>query len=173
MGDPAAKLHQLRIDRTVKSPRRATRVLGWTVAAAACLAVAAALWLRADPTVPVIAAAGTPAVPQAAESAAAPPAAASVLDASGYVVARRQATVSSKVTGRLADVLVEEGQRISEGQVIARLDNTNATAALTQAEALLARAEAELQAAEVAFADTKPSAERSEEQFRRGLTSSE
>src|SRR5262245_33749036 len=172
MGDPAARLEQLRIDRTARSPRRASRVLGWTAVAAACLAVGAGLWLRAEEAAPAIAAAATPAPPTAPDPAAPPPSA-SVLDASGYVVARRQATVSSKITGKLVEVLVEEGQRIAAGQVIARLDNTNATAALAQAEALLARAEAELQAAEVAFQDVKPSADRSEEQFRRGLTSSE
>src|SRR5689334_5576123 len=46
----------------------------------------------------------------------------SVLDASGYVTARRQATVSSKVTGRVLEVLIEEGQKVEEGQVLARLD---------------------------------------------------
>jgi RND family efflux transporter MFP subunit len=173
MTDPAGKLEQLRIDRTATSPRRASRVLGWTALSAACLVVGAGLWLRADPTAPVVAAAATPPTQAAAESAVTPPASASVLDASGYVVARRQATLMSKITGRLVEVLVEEGQRIAAGQVIARLDNTNATAALAQAEALLARAEAELRAAEVALADTQPSAERAEEQFRRGLTSSE
>jgi RND family efflux transporter MFP subunit len=79
----------------------------------------------------------------------------------------------SKITGRLVEVLVEEGQRIAAGQVIARLDNTNATAALVQAEARVAEAEANLQASEVALADAEPSSKRSEEQFRRGLTSAE
>jgi RND family efflux transporter MFP subunit len=96
-----------------------------------------------------------------------------VLDASGYVVARRQATVSSKVTGRLAEVLVEEGQRIAAGQVLARLDSTNAVAALALAEARVTEAGSALQAAEVALADAQPSIQRSEEQFRRGLTSAE
>ena len=48
--------------------------------------------------------------------------AASVLDASGYVVARRQSTVSSKITGRLVAVDIEEGTSVSDGQVLARLD---------------------------------------------------
>ena len=55
-------------------------------------------------------------------------ASASVLDASGYVVARRMATVSSKITGRVKEVLIEEGQRIEEGQVMARLDPVDADA---------------------------------------------
>src|SRR6185295_4384448 len=47
---------------------------------------------------------------------------AAVLNASGYVTARRQATVSSKITGKVIEVLVEEGMAVTEGQVLARLD---------------------------------------------------
>ncbi len=52
-----------------------------------------------------------------------------ILDASGYVVARRQATVSSKITGKVVQVAIEEGQRVERDEVIARLDDTNARAA--------------------------------------------
>ncbi len=45
-----------------------------------------------------------------------------VLNASGYVTARRQATVSSKVTGQITEVLFEEGQKAEAGQVLARVD---------------------------------------------------
>src|SRR4051812_18277347 len=48
-----------------------------------------------------------------------------VLNASGYVTARRAATVSSKVTGKVTEVLIEEGMKVQEGQVLARLDDTN------------------------------------------------
>ncbi|MSU58461.1 MAG: efflux RND transporter periplasmic adaptor subunit [Pedosphaera sp.] len=58
-----------------------------------------------------------------------------VLNASGYVTARRAATVSSKVTGKVIEVLVEEGMRVKEGQVLARLDDTNVKASLRLAEA--------------------------------------
>ena len=44
----------------------------------------------------------------------------SVLDASGYIVAQRQATVSSKVTGKVQELLVEEGQAVKQGQILAR-----------------------------------------------------
>src|SRR3954471_741872 len=62
----------------------------------------------------------------------------SVLNASGYVVARRRATVSSKVTGKVLDVLLEEGHPVREGQVLAHLDDTQPRAALALAEAQLA-----------------------------------
>ena len=71
------------------------------------------------------------------------PARAAALDTSGYVVARRQATVSSKATGRVAEVLTEEGQRVEQGQIIARLDSSNTGAALAEAQARLALAQAE------------------------------
>jgi HlyD family secretion protein len=58
-----------------------------------------------------------------------------VLNASGYVTARRSATVSSKVTGKVVEVLIEEGMRVAEGQVLARLDSSNITASLRLAEA--------------------------------------
>lgn len=60
---------------------------------------------------------------------------ASVLNASGYVTARRRATVSSKVTGKVVEVNVEEGMAVREGQVLARLDDSSVGAALALAEA--------------------------------------
>jgi RND family efflux transporter MFP subunit len=63
-----------------------------------------------------------------------------VLNASGYVTARRQATVSSKVTGKVTEVLIEEGMQVKEGQVLARLDASYPTrsVALARAEATAA-----------------------------------
>lgn len=63
-----------------------------------------------------------------------------VLNASGYVNARRAATVSSKVTGKVVEVLVEEGVRVESGQVLARLDDTNVKASLALAQARQAAA---------------------------------
>ena len=84
--------------------------------------------------------------------------AASVLDASGYVTARRSATVSSKRTGRIRRVLVEEGMSVEEGQVVAELDDAAELAQLRLAEAQLAAARsalgetrAELHEAELSF----------------------
>jgi RND family efflux transporter MFP subunit len=60
-----------------------------------------------------------------------------VLNASGYVTARRRATVSSKVTGKVVEVMVEEGQAVRAGQVLARLDDSQIRAALNVARAQL------------------------------------
>jgi RND family efflux transporter MFP subunit len=81
-----------------------------------------------------------------------------VLNASGYVVAQRKAAVSSKVTGRLIWLGVEEGSRVRKDQVIARLENDDVTALRNQAEAnlkssrdALGEAQAELQDSRLAF----------------------
>ena len=63
-----------------------------------------------------------------------------VLNASGYVTARRRATVSSKVTGKVVEIFIEEGQSVKQGQVLARLDDSQARAALGLAEAQLGAA---------------------------------
>ena len=68
----------------------------------------------------------------------------SVLDASGYVTARRQATVSAKITGKVAEVLIEEGMRVKAGDVLARLDDTEARAQLALDQARLTATRAQL-----------------------------
>jgi RND family efflux transporter MFP subunit len=65
---------------------------------------------------------------------------ASVLNASGYVTARRRATVSSKITGKVIEINVEEGMAVKEGQVLARLDDSQSRAALALSQAQLAQA---------------------------------
>jgi RND family efflux transporter MFP subunit len=62
----------------------------------------------------------------------------SVLDASGYVTARREATVSAETTGKVVEVMVEEGMIVEAGQIVARLDDT-----IQQAQTQLARAQAQ------------------------------
>ena len=55
---------------------------------------------------------------------------ASILDASGYVVPRTRATVSSKITGKVMEVFIEEGMYVKEGQILAQLDDSSAVAEL-------------------------------------------
>lgn len=78
--------------------------------------------------------------PAQAETAAAKISSSSLLDGSGYVTARLQSTVSAKVTGKVVEVLVEEGMKVEQGQVLARLDATNIEAGLNLAQARLASA---------------------------------
>ena len=150
----AALLSQLQIDRGSgpPPPGRAGPWLWIALAAVAGLAVVAALawFLIVRPDRPVVQTA-----PARAVSADSAPGA-TLLEASGYVVARRQATVSSKTTGRVVEVLIEEGQHVSEGQVIARLDASNVQAAYDQARAQVQEAQASLKVAEVAEANAGP-----------------
>ena len=102
-----------------------------------------------------------------------PIAAVSILDASGYVVARRQATVSAKITGKVVSVAIEEGQHVERDQVIARLDDSNARATVGQARAQLEQSKANLVAAEVAFANAEPTFRRNEQQLARAVISAQ
>jgi RND family efflux transporter MFP subunit len=63
-----------------------------------------------------------------------------LLNSSGYVTARREATVSSKVTGKVMEVLVEEGMSVEVDQVLARIDASNTETSLRLAEAQAASA---------------------------------
>jgi RND family efflux transporter MFP subunit len=98
---------------------------------------------------------------------------ASTLDASGYIVARRQATVSSKITGKVMEVLIEEGQRVKKDEVIARLDDSNYRTAYEQAKAQVAQAQASVHAAQVAFDNAIPTFERNKKQLQQQVISAQ
>ena len=155
MNDTAALLAQLKIDR---SPDRdpAHRRWWWLAAALALIGALALLWFTQTRAISVDAA-----VVSAADTGAG----ASLLDASGYVVARRQATVSSKITGKLQELYIEEGQRVAAGEVIARLDDTNARAAVDEARARVAQAQ-------LAYDNARPIHARNIAQAAEGLISS-
>ncbi|MBI3561101.1 MAG: efflux RND transporter periplasmic adaptor subunit [Gammaproteobacteria bacterium] len=130
-------LKQLRIDRSTPPPARRTsvRIL---VVAGGVVVVLLGVWFTWSNRNSIEVQTAT------AQPAAAVQGSTAVLDASGYVTARRQATVSAKVTGRVAEVLIEEGQRVAAGQVLARLDATDANAQLNLARAQLDVARAQL-----------------------------
>ena len=83
-----------------------------------------------------------------------------VLNASGYVTARRAATVSSKVTGKVVEVLIEEGMKVKEGQVVARLDDTNVKTSLNVAQA-------QLESAKTTVEETRAQLKQAESEFQR------
>jgi RND family efflux transporter MFP subunit len=130
-------LKQLHIDRSdTEAPRSRAH---WVVLLGCVLLVLTGGWLWFTLTLPEPFTVRT-AVARAASQA---PVVGSVLDASGYVTARRQATVSAKITGKVAEILIEEGMRVKEGDVLARLDDTEARAqlALTQAQLTATRSQ--------------------------------
>lgn len=96
---------------------------------------------------------------------------ASVLDATGYVTARREATVSAQITGTVTAVLIEEGDHVKEGQVIGRLDDTAQRAALAQAQAQLHSAQALLVEDEAQLAQNRRDVQRAEDLVKRNLVS--
>ena len=123
----------LRIERDRGRPR-SRRWVGWVVLLILLAAAGAGgwMWVTRERIIEVQAA-------EVSERAAGTQAA--VLNASGYVTARRRATVSSKITGKVIEVNVEEGMIVTQGQVLARLDDSTpkATLALAMAQAESAR----------------------------------
>jgi RND family efflux transporter MFP subunit len=158
--DRAALLNQLRIDRS-EPPSSGGHGKWWAAGVVAIIIAASIVWYLTRPSgVPI-----TTAVAQAAAGATSGASAGpSLLDASGYIVARRRATVSSKVTGKVVKVMLEEGQRVEAGQIIALLDDSNWRAALSQSKAQLQQAEANVESAQTAFDDAKPIFERSQKE---------
>src|SRR5262245_9176540 len=148
MNDKGALLGQLKIDRGAPVEKGGAGkwvVLGILVVAAGA---GAFVYLKPAPAIQVKVATAIPAA-KAAVSAG------SVLDASGYVVARRQATVSSKVTGKVLEILIEEGKAVKQGDVLARLDDSNARAQLMLSQSQLDAARATLAEIKVQLADAQ------------------
>ena len=129
-------LEGLRIDRSSDDQRV---LKPWFLAAGAVVIIILGfvIWLIARPARATVRVAPAKAVKQQGRS--------TVLNATGYVTARRQATVSSKVTARVMEVLVEEGMRVQQGQILARLDSAMPSATLRLAQAEAAAAASSLQ----------------------------
>jgi RND family efflux transporter MFP subunit len=157
--DRASLIDQLRIDRPASSAPRRSVLVAWGAAAAVVAAAVGAAIAFVPRAIPIEVVSAEPAPRDV------PVGPLSVLDASGYVVARRQATVSAKITGKVVAVDIEEGQRVERDQVIARLDDTNARASVAEARAQVEQSRANLAAAEVAFANAGPTFRRNEQQF--------
>jgi multidrug efflux pump subunit AcrA (membrane-fusion protein) len=152
MSSPKPTLDDLRIERKSEpAPQSKTWLI--ILVAIGLVCVGAAMWWRA----------GTSAVEvhtAVARDVSSGGGERTVLNASGYVTARRQATVSSKVTGKVVEVLIEEGMKVKEGQVLARLDDTNVKANLDVAKA-------QLDSAQTAIEETRAQLNQAELEFQR------
>lgn len=139
MTDLKGELASLKIDRSPasRSPWRWPLLL--LVPALLALAVLYGLRARQAFSAPEVETV-TASVSKAAESTAGTP----ILTASGYVVARRKAVVSAKIQGRLSELRVEEGSKVREGEIIARLESVDYEAQVKRAQAAVKRAEADL-----------------------------
>lgn len=132
MSEPKPTLSDLRIERDAPPAASSWRWGAAGVLLALLLAGGVVFWLQRPAARPVRTAVARAAADDGVER--------TVLNASGYVTARRQATVSAKLTAKVIEVLVEEGMKVREGQVLARLDDTNVRTSLHLAEAQLAAA---------------------------------
>jgi RND family efflux transporter MFP subunit len=157
------KLSDLSID---DGARDADSGRGWLpiVGAIAVIAVivAAFLFMRGSKPIAV-----TTATARATETGAA----ATVLNASGYVEPRRRATVAAKITGRVTDVLVDEGMEVAAGQVLARLDDADARKRTDATRAGRDVAQAALAEIDVNLADARRRLKRAQELHRDGVAS--
>jgi RND family efflux transporter MFP subunit len=155
MSSDKATLEGLRIDRT-QAPARS--VPPWLVILVLGLLAlgGGAYWIMIQPNAAVVQTAIVKS-PASSPSVSQSP----LLNASGYVTARRAATVSSKVTGKVVEVLVEEGMKVEANQILAYLDDSNVKESLKLAEA-------QLESAKRAMEETRPNltfAKQEEERF--------
>lgn len=152
MTSPKHSLDDLRIHRQPDAP---TQSRGWLVVlvVVVLLLISAGIWWSRQPgTIEVQTVLAARSASDTGER--------TVLNASGYVTARRAATVSSKVTGKVIEVLVEEGMKVKEGQILARLDDVNAKASLQLAQA-------QVESAKSALAETRARLTQAELELRR------
>jgi RND family efflux transporter MFP subunit len=153
MDDKSTLLNQLRIDRGGQSTPSGAGKL-WLAGIVTVLSLAAmAAWFWTRPGAVRVHAASAQAIAGGTSEG-------SILDASGYVVARRQATVASKITARMVELDIEEGDHVKAGQIIAKLDDTNIRAALNQSSAQLDFAKASLAETQVNLANAQRDYER-------------
>jgi RND family efflux transporter MFP subunit len=166
--DKKALLDELKIDRNAPRAEGTVlkRPLPWFLMVALVGGVGFVAWfvdLPGDDLLPVKTA--------VAQSGGGAPAGSSVLDATGYVVARRQATVSAKVTGKVVEVYVEEGMAVERDALLARLDDSIPRAQLALAESQLSAARAGLDELDVERRQVQLDLERTEGLARRNLAS--
>jgi len=150
------QLDGLRIDRSEESAERSRGGRGRWVPAVflVILVISVTLWWVVRPKVAMVQLATAREVTVGGQQ--------TVLNASGYVTARRQATVSSKITGKVLEVLIEEGMEVKEGQVLARLDDSNVSARLDLSAAQLRAARTDLEETRVRLAEARLDLERIE-----------
>ena len=152
MSPPKPSLDDLRIERSGK-PDAPPRLLLVAVAVGVAAIIAVAFWWLKRPKAVEV-------HTVIAHAAAITGGERTVLNASGYVTARREATVSSKITGKVTEVLIEEGMSVKDGQILARLDDTN-----VKASQHLARAQWE--SAQSALEETRVRLKEAEQELQR------
>jgi RND family efflux transporter MFP subunit len=162
VSDLKAELAALRIERAPMDVAGGRRWVKWVVIVVLLGGLGAAGWSWMNRERPIE-------VEVATVSERAAGAQASVLNASGYVTARRRATVSSKVTGKVIEVNVEEGMAVREGQILARLDDSTARAGLALAQAQAEAARGNMRESEVRLAEARVTLRRFQQLVKDGI----
>jgi RND family efflux transporter MFP subunit len=162
MAQTSELLKELRIDRGAHSPRSGA---AWVLAAVLLLALLAAggWWWFGQ------AQAATVRTATVQEQGAG--GAGTVLNATGYVTARRKATLAAKITGKLTEVNVEEGMHVKQGHVVARLEDTTSQAELAWSKARLESARRALTETEVRLEEARRNLKRTEGLTKDGIRS--
>ena len=141
MTTPAHDLSKLRINRDATPPGVRRALIRNLVLAAIAVVIVAVVWkLMRGGSAPVV----QVAVASVTSGSGGTASGSASVTANGYVVARTRAAVSAKIPGRLAYLGVSEGSYVKSGEIIARLDNADYEAQVSQAEAGLASAQAQL-----------------------------
>ena len=156
-------LSQLSIDRGARARPRRRRFGKWTFGALAAVLIGVIVAWRVA-TAPIT-------VETATVTTAYPTQAITLLNATGRVVAARKASVSTKATGRLEWLGVQEGSRVKEGDVIARLENADVAAARDSALANVAAAKANLDQGEAELHDAEQNLRRTQELYAKKFVS--
>jgi RND family efflux transporter MFP subunit len=156
-------LSQLSIDRGARARPRRRRFGKWTFGALAAVLIGVIVAWRVA-TAPIT-------VETATVTTAYPTQAITLLNATGRVVAARKASVSTKATGRLEWLGVQEGTRVKEGDVIARLENADVAAARDSALANVAAAKANLDQGEAELHDAEQNLRRTQELYAKKFVS--
>jgi RND family efflux transporter MFP subunit len=158
-------LQQLRIDRAQRDDDESRPRWPWIVGVAVLVLVVAGL----AATFALRGQAATVETSTAVTAASSSDAA--VLQATGYVVARRQATISAQIIGTLTEVSVDEGAHVKQGQVLARLDPTAYQAQLDSTRAQYAAAQASVTKARAVLKQDRANAARMNDVVDRGYVS--
>jgi len=162
MVDERNLLGELRIDRSARDGHEAASRAPWLAVAVIVLGLAAGIaWWWSNSRVIEVRTV-TASAPSAGESGA-------VLQATGYVTARRLATVSAQIVGTLTEVLIEEGDQVEKGQILARLEDSSYRAYLNSARASLNAAQARVAELRVQIAQAERDDDRQADLVAKGL----
>jgi RND family efflux transporter MFP subunit len=158
-------LGALRIDKDKRQERKAGKIFGIILAAILVVALVAGATFYSRNSAPVVEVAAAQKAGNAGPTA--------LLNASGYVTPRRRATIAAKITGRVIGVYFDEGVHVKEGQILAKLDDSDVKRALDSAVADRNSTKAQIADYEVQLKNAELLVHRSKELQAAGVQSQE